>query len=58
MRIVHQGGKDAVVPLAPRTSRALDLYLARHRLPLITLNVGDFADCAEHDGLDLLTDTD
>jgi predicted nucleic acid-binding protein len=31
---------------------------ARHRLPLITLNVGDFADYAEHDGLDLLTDSE
>ncbi len=27
MRIVRKGGKQAVVPLAPRTSRAPDLYL-------------------------------
>jgi site-specific recombinase XerD len=27
LRIVRKGGKHAIVPLAPRTSRALDLYL-------------------------------
>ena len=29
LRIVRKGGKHAIVPLAPRTSRALDLYLGR-----------------------------
>ncbi len=28
LKIVRKGGKHAIVPLAPRTSRALDLYIA------------------------------
>jgi integrase/recombinase XerD len=37
LRIVRKGGKHATVPLAPRTSRALDLYLGeRSGGPVVT----------------------
>jgi integrase len=28
LRVVRKGGKQATIPLAPRTTRALDLYIA------------------------------
>jgi hypothetical protein len=32
LKIVRKGGKHAIVPLAPRTSRALDLYIGDRRI--------------------------
>jgi integrase/recombinase XerD len=40
LKIVRKGGKHAVVPLAPRTSRVLDLYLGERTTGPIFLGAG------------------
>jgi integrase len=40
LRVVRKGGKHAVVPLAPRTGRALDLYIGERAAGPIFLGAG------------------
>ncbi len=40
LKILRKGGKHAVIPLAPRTSRALDLYIGERRTGPIFLAKG------------------
>ena len=37
LKILRKGGKRAVIPLAPRTSRALDLYIGERTMGLVFL---------------------
>jgi integrase len=40
LRVVRKGGKHAIVPLAPRTARALDLYFGERAVGPIFLGAG------------------